>query len=55
MKKRNQIPFYKIAIIVLLILGAVYALSQYTRRHEIKTESSPAPAGTTLGRDGEAK
>jgi hypothetical protein len=53
-EKRSRSPF-KIALIVVLVLGVVYFISQYARRHEVRAGSLPGPAETTLGRDGEAK
>jgi hypothetical protein len=45
----------KIIIVVLLILGAVYAVSVYTRNHETNESSRPALTEKPVMRGGDLK
>jgi hypothetical protein len=41
MKRSLLTPPYKIALLIILVLGVVYAISVYTKRHEIKKAAAP--------------
>ena len=43
---------YKILIIVIIVLAAIYAISVYTRKHEAKDLATPSPTESPIKEGG---
>jgi hypothetical protein len=55
MKNSKRALSLKVVILIALVLGAIYLISTYTRRHETKIENTPKLTETQRGGDGTLK